>query len=392
MAPASLNMPTIAIISTCIEEWGGSEELWGRSIPILQAGGMKVVVYKDRINREHPRWAALAQAGVGLGEMAGPKWLFFARKALLRPWGRYWYEGSELRRKFTRRLRRDRPALVVIAQGINFDGLNYAQDCRREGIPYVIICQKAVDFFWPRPDQRPGMIDALQHARKCFFVSRHNHELTEEQFGIRLTNSQLIFNPVDRSGGPVPYPGKGPVFRLACIGRLFLIDKGQDILIRLLNRPRWRERPVELTFIGSGADREGLEAMTRLYGLENIHFAGQRNDMRELWREFHALALPSRSEGLPLVVLEAMAAGRVVITTTAGGSQEVIDDGVTGFIGDTGTESFDQALERAWQRRDEWEAIGMAACRDLPSRLPDGPAEAEFARTLITIVHDGYPR
>jgi len=381
-------MPTVAIISTCIEEWGGSEELWGRSIPILQAAGLGVVIYKDRINRQHPRWAALARSGVGLHDLQGAKWRFFARKAFLRVQNRYWYESSELRRAFARRLAVDRPALVVIAQGINFDGLNYALDCIAAGVPYVIICQKAVDFYWPQPDQRPGMIKALIQARKCFFVSRHNQSLTEEQFGIRLTNAQLVFNPVDRIAGPVPYPADRSVYRLACIGRLFIIDKGQDILIRLLARPKWRERPVELTFIGSGMDREALASMARMYGLTNVHFAGPVADVRDSWRGFHALVLPSRSEGLPLVVLEAMAAARVVITTTAGGSQEVIEDGETGFIGDTGTESFDEALERAWQRREEWEAMGAAACRDLPNRLPDVAAEEVFARTLITMVHE----
>lgn len=381
-------MKTIAIISTCIEEWGGSEELWGRSIPILQAAGLGVNVYKDRINREHPRWAALAGSGVQLFDLQTPKWKFFARKALLRVQNRYWYENSELRRAFTRRLSADRPALVVIAQGINFDGLNYAQDCIAEGIPYVVICQKAVEFYWPQPDQRPGMIKALTAARKCFFVSRHNQALTEEQFGIRLTNAHLTFNPVDRNAGVVPYPADTRVYRLACIGRLFVIDKGQDILIRLLARPKWRDRPIELTFIGSGIDRDGLEAMARMYGLTNVHFAGQLTDVRDSWRDFHALALPSRSEGLPLVVLEAMAAGRVVITTMAGGSPEMIVDGVTGFIGDTGTESFDEALERAWQRRAEWEAIGLAAWRDLPNRLPDVAAESAFAKMLISMVHE----
>ncbi|HEY4334853.1 MAG TPA: glycosyltransferase family 4 protein, partial [Puia sp.] len=320
-------MHKIAIISTCIEEWGGSEELWGRSVAILQTSDIKVVVYKDRINRQHPRWVALAQSGVDLWDLQGPKWKFFARKAMLRMQKRYWYESSELRRAFSRRLSVDRPALVVIAQGINFDGLNYAQDCIAAGVPYVVICQKAVDFFWPQPDQRPGMIKALTQALRIFFVSRHNQQLTEEQFGTRLNNSQLIYNPVDRSKGTVPYPTDVGILRLACIGRLFLLDKGQDILIRLLARPKWRSRPVELTFIGSGADREGLQAMARMYGLTNVHFAGQLGDVRDSWRNFHALALPSRSEGLPLVVLEAMAAGRVVITTTAGGSREVISDG-----------------------------------------------------------------
>lgn len=388
MAPNRNEMPTIAIISFCNEDWGGSEELWARSIPTLQAAGLAVVVYKDRINRQHPRWVGLAKEGVGLRELKGSRWGYAARKLSRRMRGQYWYAGHELRRTFIRQLRLDRPALVVIAQGINFDGLDYAQDCLAAGLPYVVICQKAVDFYWPQPEQRPGMIKAFVHARTCFFVSRHNQELTEEQFGIRLNNTRLIYNPVDLNGGPVPYPRDTTVYRLACIGRLIVLDKGQDTLVRLLNRPKWRERPIELTFIGSGVDREGLEAMVRLLGLKNIHFAGQRNDMREVWREFHALALPSRSEGLPLVVLEAMAAGRVVITTTAGGSQEVVNDGVTGFIGESGTESFDQALERAWQQRDEWEAIGAAACRDLPNRLPDTPAEIDFARTLITLVHD----
>jgi glycosyltransferase involved in cell wall biosynthesis len=310
------------------------------------------------------------------------------RKALLRTRRIYWFENSELRRAFARHLQADRPALVVIAQGINFDGLKYAEDCLSAGIGYVVICQKAVEFFWPQPDERPWMTRALTQARKCFFVSRHNQELTEEQFGVRLGNAQLIYNPVDRSGGPVPYPASQGVYRLACIGRLFVLDKGQDILIRLLARPKWRERPIELCFIGSGADREGLEAMARLHGLSNVYFAGQRNDIQECWREFHALVLPSRGEGLPLVVLEAMAAGRVVITTTAGGSQEMIEDGVTGFIGDAGTDSFDEALERAWQQREEWEAIGLAACKDLLNRLPKSPAEVEFAKTLTTLIHD----
>ncbi|GGB04149.1 glycosyltransferase family 4 protein [Puia dinghuensis] len=385
-------MPTIAIITTCKEDWGGSEELWARSIPTLQAGGIGVIVYKDRINREHPRWTGLVKAGVRLKELRTPTWQFAVRKVLLRLRGKYWYKGNELRSAFTRQLRADRPSLVVIAQGINFDGLDYAQDCLAAGVPYVIICQKAVDFYWPQLDHRPGMIKAFLHAQRCFFVSRHNQQLTEEQFGIRLSNTQLIYNPVDRSDGPIPYPGGNSVYRLACIGRLFVLDKGQDILIRLLSRPKWRERPIELVFVGSGDDREGLEAMARLHGLENIHFAGQRNDMRQLWQEFHALVLPSRSEGLPLVVLEAMAAGRVVITTTAGGSQEMIEDGITGFIGESGAESFDQALERAWQRRGEWQAMGAAACNHLHNRLPDRPAEIDFAQTLIALVHDGGSR
>jgi glycosyltransferase involved in cell wall biosynthesis len=381
-------MQTIAIITTCIEQWGGSEELWARSIPTLQTAGYGIVVYKDVINRQHPRWRQLAETGVRLSELRQPKWHFLLRKMMRRLLGKYWFEGQQLRLKFVRELRNDRPELVVIAQGINFDGLDLAQDCLAEKIPYVIICQKAVEFFWPQPDQRPGMIKAYRHALKCFFVSRQNLILTEEQFGIRFENAEVIFNPVDRGKGLLPYPAVNGKYKLACVGRLFVLDKGQDILIRLLNRPKWRDRPLELTFVGSGVDREGLEDMTRMLGLGNITFTGQVDKASGLWQDYHALALPSRGEGLPLVVLEAMTAGRVVITTTAGGSQEVIRDGVTGFIGEPGIESFDQALERAWQRREEWEAIGAAACKELDRLLPAEPPEVFFGRTLIALMNE----
>jgi glycosyltransferase involved in cell wall biosynthesis len=380
-------MQSIAIITTCIEQWGGSEELWGRSIPGLQTAGIGVTVYKERIDRRHPRWAALAGSGVRLAELKTSQLNFLLRKTIRRLFGRYWSEGLQLRDRFVRRLREDRPALVVIAQGINFDGLDFAHACLDERIPYVIICQKAVEFFWPQPDQRPWMTEAYKGALTCFFVSRHNLRLTEEQFGARLDNAELIGNPVDRSGGLLPYPPVNGSYRLACVGRLFVLDKGQDILIRLLDRPKWRERPLQLSFVGSGVDREGLEAMSRLLGLTSIAFTGQVENMRDLWRDFHALVLPSRGEGLPLAVLEAMTAGRVVITTTAGGSQEVIEEGVTGFIGEPSIESFDQALERAWQRRADWETIGMEASKDLDRRLPREPAEKHFAEALIALLH-----
>jgi glycosyltransferase involved in cell wall biosynthesis len=381
-------MQTIAIITKCIDPWGGSEELWSRSIPTLQVAGYGITVYKDRIDRQHPRWRQLAETGVRLRELQTPKWQYLLLKVVRGLQGKRWFGEELLRWKFVRKLRNDRPELVVIAQGINFDGLDYAQDCLAEKIPYVIICQKAVEFFWPQPEQRPGMIKAYRHALKCFFVSRQNLVLTEEQFGLRIENAEVIFNPVERGKGLLPYPAVKGKYRIACIGRLFLLDKGQDILIRLMNRPKWRERPIEVTFIGSGVDREGLEAMTRLLGLGNITFSGQVEKAVEVWKDYHALALPSRSEGLPLVVLEAMMAGRVVITTTAGGSQEVIRDGVTGFIGEAGIESFDQALDRAWQRREEWEAIGKAASEALERLLPAEPPEVFFARTLIKLINE----
>src|ERR1700678_1924559 len=157
-------MQTSSIITTCFERWGGSEELWGRSIPTLQAAGYGITVYKDRIDRQHPRWRQLAEAGVRLGDLKMPKWQFLLQKVVRRLMGKSWSENQQLRWKFVRELRKKRPVLAIIAQGINFDGLDYAQDCLGEKIPFVIICQKAVEFYWPQPEQRPGMIKAYRYA------------------------------------------------------------------------------------------------------------------------------------------------------------------------------------------------------------------------------------
>ena len=71
-----------------------------------------------------------------------------------------------------------------------------------------------------------------------------------------------------------------------------------------------------------------------------------------------------------------MLSGRVSIVTNVGGSSEVIDDGMTGFLAAAPTEeSLDEAMERAWKRRAEWRDIGAAAATKIRSLVPPNPAE-----------------
>jgi len=387
MSVPSLNKTRIAIVTTCGEEWGGSEELWALSLPFLQARGCEVVVFKEKINRHHPRFAALARTGVGLQDLDTSSLGASARRMALKIWRR-WRPGRSaqpLHTAFTKGIRRYRPQLVVVAQGINFDGLAYAHLCREEGVPYIVVCQKAVEFYWPPAGDRAYMRRALEEARRCFFVSQHNLTLTEEQFGLRLSNASIVFNPVRLAMKALPFPAVDKGFRLACIGRLFVIDKGQDLLLRILAMDKWRERPLSVSFVGKGVDEEGLRSMAALLGVNNIRFEGQLDDMSEVWGRCHALVLPSRSEGLPLVVLEAMSAGRAVIATVAGGTGEVVEDGVTGFLGEATLQSFEATLDRAWQERHRWEEMGRRAVAALARRVPSSPEE-EFANAITDIL------
>ena len=82
----------IVIISSCFEEWGGSEELWARSIRLLQQKGLEIVVVKDRINKAHPKFVELSKAGVTLVDidtvlsktMRLIKWMWRAFKHIVR--------------------------------------------------------------------------------------------------------------------------------------------------------------------------------------------------------------------------------------------------------------------------------------------------------------------
>jgi len=90
-----------------------------------------------------------------------------------------------------------------------------------------------------------------------------------------------------------------------------------------------------LTFIilGEGADAESLRTCAVQLGLQDkVIFTGFRKDFAQVLLEFDVLMMSSVSEGLPLTLLSAMAAGVPVVTTAAGGIGEVISQGETGMI------------------------------------------------------------
>ena len=382
----------VAILSSCTEDWGGSEELWGKSVPLLIAQGYSVTVYKVRINRSHPEFIKLSEQGVTFEEIDVP--LSFVKRNFKRVIGKleqwrgisppFSFVNNPWIKRLQELLYRNKHEFAIISQGINFDGLAYGYACGEIGLPYVLIAQKAVDFYWPGRNDRPIMTGILKRAAACYFVSKHNLQLTEEQFGTRLENGKVIFNPL-KIGKKIPYPSTDNGFKLACVGRLFVLDKGQDILLRILSMEKWRERALTVTFVGSGVDDEGLKDMAKLLEVSNVDFAGQVKDIDALWSQYHALILPSRSEGLPLSMVEAMAAGRVAIVSKAGGNVELIEENVTAFSGHPNELAFEEAMERAWEQRERWEELGDIAADQIAEKVPSSP-EKDFVMHVLTAV------
>jgi glycosyltransferase involved in cell wall biosynthesis len=280
-----------------------------------------------------------------------------------------------------------RPHLVVVSQGGNCDGWPIIAVCRRLRLRYVVIAHKASDLAWPADWWRESIRRAYAEADWCFFVSEHTRRLTAEQIGQTVEHGSIVRNPFKVPWeSSLPWPEmEGGHIRLGCVARLDVTEKGQDILLRVLALEKWRRRPVSLTMLGDGQQRQGLEAMAARLELSNICFAGHTDDIPGFWANHHALVLASRAEGLPLALVEALLAGRPAIVTDIGGNAEMLEDGKTGFVAEAPTvKALDEALERAWRRRDEWAEIGRAAAEHVRRLVPSDPA-ASFAGALMCL-------
>lgn len=120
--------------------------------------------------------------------------------------------------------------------------------------------------------------------------------------------------------------------------------------------------------------RQVLERLSQKLGLtDRVVFAGF-SSVEEIWATNHVLVMPSRYEGLPLAMVEAMLCARPVVATDVAGHAEIVEDGVTGFLAVAPTvSSMSAALERFWNRRSEAEEIGRAGAHRIRQLVQQDP-------------------
>ena len=183
----------------------------------------------------------------------------------------------------------------------------------------------------------------------------------------------VIPNGVDLTKPRSPLAGTPP--RVLAVGRL---KEPKDFLTLLTALARVEE-PYRAAVIGDGPDRRALEEPARD---AHVELLGERSDVPEQLAASDVFALASNSEGLPISILEAMAAGLPVVASRVGGVPELVVDGETGLLvppGDVVALAAalrlllsDAALRRrlgsAGRRRAE-ERFGLDAFRDAHLRL-----------------------
>lgn len=132
---------------------------------------------------------------------------------------------------------------------------------------------------------------------------------------------------------PVPRGSAGPL-RVLCVGQL-VPRKGQRVLLDAAAELRDRGIEIEVTLAADGPSRAALEAAVDALDLrDRVTFTGNvsQDDVGALYAAADVFCLPSFAEGIPVVLMEAMASGLPVVTTPIAGVPELVEHGVSGLL------------------------------------------------------------
>lgn len=233
-------------------------------------------------------------------------------------------------------------------------------------LPHVITMHGG-RYFATRRHRRLALRWAIRNSYRTIAVSTSTARDLEQSLGFAQGTVKLIPNG-HRLGN-----GNGLQIReelgltpkdllVANVGNLYPV-KGQDVLVSAASRVL-RERPelpLHIAIAGRGEQESTLRSMAQEAGIaDRVHLLGFRDDIPDLLAASDIFALPSRSEGLPLALLEAMSAGTPIIASAVGGIPEVVRDGETALLFPAGSA---QDLASALLR--------LATDRELRSRLAE---------------------
>lgn len=365
--------------------WGGSEELWAWACERAIAAGHLPMVSRYEWDTIPARLAELGRMGAKLQYRPRRP----GRIARLFP-----------RPKWLREIEAFGPDVICISQGGAYECaghrsmrplLRWLNKGAGKNVPVVNVIQFNAE------DAGVGRA-AAEHARRLYqraalngFVAQDNIRIAEQKLGMNIPRTKVVVNPVNlRDKSVVPWPtsaAKSPARppHFACVARLDQRTKGQETMLRILGSPAWKQREWTLSFYGEGPDRERFERIIAESGLgDRVRFRGHTSDIRAIWAEHEVLLLPSRAEGTPLAMIEAMMLGRPCMVCAVGGCAQWVDDGVEGFISpEHSPEQVGAALERLWSARDRWPEMGVAARERAIRQTGADPGE-----TLLSLLVD----
>jgi glycosyltransferase involved in cell wall biosynthesis len=363
--------------------WGGSELLWSRTVAELSKSNFSIAVCvyeklklpKELLDLEKENKIKIFTAS----NNALPSWKRILNRFL--PYNTR-FKPSNLRYNFILDFK---PDIIIMNQGFNFNAVELMLFAQKKMLNFATISHAVNEGLWPNFALREKMQLGFRNSVKNYFVSQDNLLVTQNQLGYVLENAEVVRNPFNIAFTiDLDFP-QSDDFHLAFVGRYDFYAKGQDVLLQALSSEKWKNRNLIINFYGQGTDLENLKDLVEMYQLKNI-IIHSHTATEEIWKTNHGLILTSRFEGLPIVIVEAMLCKRFVIVTNVSGNKELVIDNETGFIAAAPrTEYIDEALERAWQQRTNWEEMGIKARQEVIAQIPENPA-LDFVNKLQDIL------
>ena len=149
-------------------------------------------------------------------------------------------------------------------------------------------------------------------------------------------------------------------FIFGYIGRLIEL-KGVDLLIKSFSKFLTKHKDAMLVIVGDGDSKSYLQELCKKLDIEhNIIFAGYKKNVYDYLNMFNTFIMPSKYEGIPIVILEAMAMKKIIISTNVGGIPEVIINNETGILLEERTEEcLEKNMEFVYENYAKAEELGI---------------------------------
>lgn len=204
-------------------------------------------------------------------------------------------------------------------------------------------------------------VSAVQEQKLRAFRPKYEHKM--------MTIHNLLNIPEIRrkAGAPVPEQFAEDVFHIVSCGRVSH-EKGMDLAVvacaRLLAAGHGN---IHWWIVGGGPAEEEVRAKIAELHMENhVTMLGMKNNPYPYIAAADLYVQPSRFEGYPMTILEAMLLGKVVVSTDNGGAGEILDDGVTGILCPISAEGIAGAVEELLNRPEKLEQLQRnVASKDL---------------------------
>jgi glycosyltransferase involved in cell wall biosynthesis len=353
----------------------------------------------------------LAELAVGLrGGRCSP--FVYCLSTITEPFGPFLEKAGVPVRVFRRRHSFEPRRVFALARALRDDQidvvLSLAQPVNLYAMLALLLYPRAVFLSSNRVTDMPeprllAWVNGWVYRRSLRVVvnSRTGALFLTSAYGVSADRIEMIPNGIDAAryehpGGQeearrtLGLPPLAPVVGL--VGRISA-QKRVDLFLEAARRIASRIPECRFLVVGAGELMEPMRRLSTEMGLDSrVTFMGAREDMGRILAAIDLLTLTSDFEGLPNVVMEAMAASRPVVATDLGGCRELIVDGVTGFLvplGDPGAMA--QRLFQVLSLPDRGRSLGTAGSQRIRSEFNIAAMVERFESLFLNACRKSAP-